>query len=136
MLFTPGLPLTVVRRALESALKKVWEMVFRGPVGGVVWPRGMGRWVLSRGVRPLDVIDMQEMPELAPEFATQAWESFSEIERETGKSPKVGAGMPTIVSLQGSWAEMVNMETVLEPGFTARRVWGCLLVGLANWGEG
>jgi hypothetical protein len=69
-------------------------------------------------------MDIHEMPELAPELATQAVESFAEIERDIGKSPSVGAGVPTIVSLHGSWAEMVNIETVFEPGFTARSVCG------------
>jgi len=36
VLLTPGFPLTVVRRAEESALKNVWETVLSGPLGGVV----------------------------------------------------------------------------------------------------
>jgi hypothetical protein len=129
VLFTIGFPFTVVMRAVESALKNVWEIVLNGPLGGVLWPSGIGRCAVSRGVRPLAEMDIHEMPELAPELATHAVESFAEIERDIGKSPSVGAGWPTIVSLQGSLGEMVNIETVFEPGFTARSVCGGLLVG-------
>lgn len=36
VLLTVGLPLTVVRRAVESVLKKTCDTVFNGTVGGVV----------------------------------------------------------------------------------------------------
>ena len=68
---------------------------------------------------------MQAIPELAPELATHAWESFWEMDTETGKSPRVGAGVPIMVSLVGSAGSMENIERVLEPGLTARRVCDC-----------
>lgn len=36
VLFIAGSPFTVVNRAVDSALKNVWDTVFNGPTGGVV----------------------------------------------------------------------------------------------------
>jgi hypothetical protein len=131
VLFTIGLPLTVVRSAVLLALKKVWEMVLKGPEGGVVCDRGIARRAVSRGLRPQGVMETHAMPELAPELATHAWESFEEIETETGKSPRVGAGCPIKVSWVGSRGLMENIDRVLEPGLTARRTCG-MLVGIGG----
>jgi hypothetical protein len=54
-------------------------------------------------------------------LATQAWDSFVERLTETGKSPRVDAGVLRGVSWVGSVEEMLNMERVFEPGFTATR---------------
>lgn len=72
VLLTVGLPFTVVMSAVESALKKVWETVFSGPIGGVICPRLKGRRAVSRGFRPFAVIEKHAIPALAPLLATQA----------------------------------------------------------------
>lgn len=93
MLLTVGSPLTVVMRAVESALKKVWETVFVGPTGGVVWFMSKARREVSSAVRPVvEHMEKQAIPALAPEFATQA--CFKVVERLTlmGNSPSVSAG--------------------------------------------
>ncbi len=82
VLFLVGSPLTVVRRAVESLLKNVSDMVLRGPTGGVVWSRERGRSVESRDVRPiLGHIEKQAMPPLAPELATQTCDSLRILRR-------------------------------------------------------
>lgn len=53
VLLSAGSPFTVVISAVESLLKKVWDTVFVGPTGGVVWLRLKARKEVSRGVRPL-----------------------------------------------------------------------------------
>jgi hypothetical protein len=126
VLLTAGFPFTVVNIAEESALKNVWETVLSGPEGGVVWFRANGRSAVSSGERPV-VGDMvrQARPALAPELATHARESLDERVTETGKSPSVETGWPRGVRIVGSDEEMLNMERVLEPGFTATRdLWG------------
>lgn len=45
---------------------------------------------------------------------------------ETGKSPSVDTGLPRGVSFVGSDEEMLNIDRVFEPGFTATR--NCLIV--------
>lgn len=98
--------------------------MLRGPVGGVVWFMAKGRRVVSSGERPV-VADMlrQATPALAPEFATQARLSFVERVTETGNSPTVETGWPRGVRTVGSVGEMLNIESVLEPGLTATRDW-------------
>lgn len=49
-----GLPFTVVMRAEASALKRAWETVLVGPMGGVVCPRSkVARRDCESGVRPV-----------------------------------------------------------------------------------
>jgi hypothetical protein len=38
----------------------------------------------------------------------------------TGNSPRVSAGVPSIVKFVGSRLSMANADTVLSPGFTAK----------------
>lgn len=122
VLLTVGSPFTVVRRAVESALKKVCDMVLVGPTGGVVWLMSNARRDVSSGVRPFAAhIEKQAIPALAPELATQAWERAVERATLMGNSPRVLAGWPTMVSLVGSVESMVNIDTVFEPGLTATR---------------
>lgn len=53
VLFLVGSPLTVVRRAEASALKKVCETVLEGPTGGMDCERAkVVSWLLEMGVRP------------------------------------------------------------------------------------
>lgn len=126
VLLTAGFPFTVVRRAVESALKKVCDTVLVGPTGGVVWLMLKTRSSVSRGVRPLVAhIEKQAMPALAPELATQAWERVVDSATLMGNSPRVLTGWPTMVSLVGSVESMVNIETVFEPGLTATTFWLC-----------
>jgi hypothetical protein len=57
-------------------------------------------------------------------LATHAIDSDLEIVTETGKSPIVSTGVPTIVRTVGSEGEMLRREAVLEPGFKAIIVCG------------
>jgi hypothetical protein len=95
--------------------------VFKGPLGGLVWFKVKGRRVLSRGVRPLEDMVRQATPARAPVLATQARDSFVESVTETGKSPSVETGLPRGVSWVGSVGEMLNIDRVFEPGFTATK---------------
>ena len=85
------------------------------------WFKAKGRRVLSRGVRPLGDMVRQATPARAPVLATQARDSFVESVTETGKSPSVETGLPRGVSWVGSVGEMLNIDRVFEPGFTATR---------------
>lgn len=125
VLLTAGLPFTVVSNAVESALKNVCETVLVGPTGGVLWSMLKARREVSSGVRPLEHIEKQAIPALAPELATHAWESDVESVTLIGNSPRVFAGWPTIVNFVGSVESMLNMEMVFEPGLTATRFWFC-----------
>lgn len=81
-----------------------------------------GRSSVSRGERPVvgDIL-RQAIPARAPVLATHARESFVDSVTETGKSPSVDTGCPRGVRIVGSEEEILNMETVLQPGFTATR---------------
>ena len=86
--------------------------------------RAKGRRVVSRGERPVvEHILTQATPALTPVLATHATDNFEERDTDTGKSPRVETGWPRGVRIVGSDEEMLNMERVLEPGFTATRDW-------------
>ena len=78
---------------------------------------------MSRGARPFEVMLKQATPARVPLLATQARDRFVERVTETGKSPSVDTGLPRGVRSVGSDEEMLNMERVFEPGFTATRNW-------------
>ena len=82
-----------------------------------------GRRDLSKAWSPLDDVEKHAIPAFAPELATQAWLSLVDIDKLIGNSPRVSAGLPTIVSFVGSAESIVNMVIVLEPGFTAIKFW-------------
>jgi len=96
--------------------------VLRGPAGGVVWPRSIGRRQ-PRGDRPAGDMEKQAIPATAPLLATQACLRVVEIVTLMGNSPRVLTGRPTMVSFVGSLGSIANIETVLEPGLTTNRVY-------------
>ena len=99
--------------------------MFNGPLGGVVWFKAKGRRLVSRGESPLGDMVRHPMPARVPVLATQARDSLVERLTETGKSPRVDTGLPRGVSWVASVGEILNMESVFEPGFTATRNWWC-----------
>ena len=94
-----------------------------GPLGGFDCPKGKVKDIPDdMGIRPLFPTLKQVKPALAPVFATQAILFLGEKATETGKSPIVSTGFPTIFRLVGLFREMANMDKVLLPVLTAKRV--------------
>lgn len=99
----------------------------RDGVCGPDWRRGLleGKSVRCciSGDRPFFAsIAKQARLALAPELATQATWVLGLMAAVTGNSPRVEAGWPAMVSLQGSVASMVIMVTVFDLALTATMV--------------
>jgi hypothetical protein len=120
VLLTVGSPFTVVNSIVWSSEKNVIETVLVGPTGGSLCLRSNG---LSASIAPMPVLASklaQEIPALEPVVPTQTSEFFMDAATVLGNVPGNAAGFPIRVSINGSSGEMANMETVLDPAFTAK----------------
>lgn len=82
-------------------------------------------------------MEKQAIPARAPVLPTHAMWFFGEMATVLGNSPMVSTGWPIMVSFVGSWEEMVNIDTVLEPGLTANTMFfSTLRADCENSGSG
>jgi len=118
-----GVPFTDAMRDLPSREKMACEAVPAGPAGGVVWLRGIGRTVLPTAVKPLVGSGLKHAtPLLAPPFKAQTILAVEETAKDTGKSPPLATGFPTIVRMFWEFISILNALTEFDPALTANNM--------------
>lgn len=97
--------------------------MFRGPRGGLDCLRSKDvRSDVDRGVRPVSAeARKQATPASTPVLATHTSPFRADRATVTGKSPRVGAGLPMSRKHVASSGDMAKSDTVLDPALTAAR---------------